>query len=76
MAPGRENGLSKPRASPLHAFCACNYIRLPLTRQHKKSVFVSRFAPSRHFYYKIDCNALVLSLFVLILHFLDGIIFV
>ena len=44
-APSRENGLSKPQARLLHAVCACNYIRLPLTRQHKPSVFVSRFAP-------------------------------
>ena len=36
-------------ASLLHAFCACNYIRLPLSRQHKTSVFVSRFTPSRRF---------------------------
>ena len=48
-APSRDNGLSKPQASLLHAFCACNYIRLPLTRQHKTSVFVSRFTPSRRF---------------------------
>ena len=33
----------------LHAVCACNYIHLPLTRQHKLSVFVSRFTPSRRF---------------------------
>ena len=44
-APSRDNGLSKTHASMLHAFCACNYIRLPLTRQHKTSVFVSRFTP-------------------------------
>jgi len=43
QAPSRDNGLSKPQASLLHAFCARNYIRLPLTRQHKTSVFVSRF---------------------------------
>ncbi len=49
MAPGRKNGLSKPQTSLLHAVCACNYIKLPLTRQHKQSVFVSRFTPSRHF---------------------------
>ena len=46
----RENVLSKPHASMLHAFCTCNYIRLPLTRQHKTSVFVRRFAPSRRFF--------------------------
>ena len=49
-APSRENGLSKPQASLLHAFCACNFIRLPLTRQHKTSVFVSRFTLSRRFF--------------------------
>ena len=27
MASSRENVLSKPHASMLHAFCACNYIR-------------------------------------------------
>ena len=54
IAPSRENGLSKPQASLLHAFCACNYIDLPLARQHKTSVFVSRFAPSRYFYYKTN----------------------
>jgi hypothetical protein len=48
----RENGLSKSHASMLHAVCACNYIRLPLTRQHKLSVFVSRSTSSRHFF----CN--------------------
>ena len=58
MAPSRENGLSKPHASMLHAFCACNYIRLPLTRQHKTSVFVSRFSPSRHFYNNLDIQPL------------------
>jgi len=57
MAFCRENGLSETHASMLHAFCACNYIRLPLTRQHKTSVSVSRFAPLRHFQYKINCNA-------------------
>ena len=36
-------------ANLLHACCACNYIHLPLTRQHKTSVFVSRFTPSRLF---------------------------
>ncbi|MDY6398678.1 MAG: hypothetical protein SPL22_13240, partial [Treponema sp.] len=40
---------SKPQASLLHVVCACNYIRLPLTRQHKPSVFVSRFTSSRRF---------------------------
>ena len=49
MAYSRENVLSKPHASMLHAFCACNYIRLPLSRQHKTSVFASRFTPLRHF---------------------------
>ena len=60
MASSRENGLSEAQASLLHAFCACNYIRLPLPRQHKTSVSVSRFTPSRHFQYKIDYNAFVL----------------
>ena len=49
MASSRENVLSKSHASMLHAFCACNYIRLPLSRQHKTSVFASRFTPLRHF---------------------------
>ena len=62
MAPSRENGLSKSHASMLHAFCACNSIRQPLTRQHKTSVFVSRFAPSRHFQYKIVYNAFALKI--------------
>ena len=57
MASSRENGLSESHASMLHAFCACNYIRLPLTRQHKTRVSVSRFIPSRHFQYKVDYNA-------------------
>ena len=57
MAPTRENGLSEPHASMLHAFCACNYIHLPLARQPKTSVSVSRFAPLRHFQYKLDYNA-------------------
>ena len=57
MASSRENGLSETHASMLHAFCACNYIRLPLTRQHKTSVSVSRFAPLRHFRYEINYNA-------------------
>ena len=61
IAPSRENGLSKPQASLLHAFCACNYIHLPLARQHKTSVFVSRFAPSRYFYSKNKYNAFALS---------------
>ena len=62
IAPSRENGLSKPQASLLHAFCACNYIHLPLARQHKTSVFVSRFAPSRYFYSKNKYNAFDLFL--------------
>ena len=49
MAPSRKNGLSGAQARLLHAFCACNYIHLPLTRQHKTNVPVSRFTPSRHF---------------------------
>ena len=57
MAPSRENGLSKPHARMLQAICACNFIHLPLARQHKMTVFVSRFAPSRHFQYKLDYNA-------------------
>ncbi len=57
MAPSRENSLSEPHASMLHAFCTCNYIYLPLSRQHKTSVSVSRFAPLRHFQYKLDYNA-------------------
>ena len=57
MAPSRENSLSEPHASMLHAFCACNYIHLPLARQPKTSVSVSRFAPLRHFQYKLDYNA-------------------
>ena len=61
IAPSRENGLSKPQASLLHAFCTCNYIHLPLARQHKTSVFVSRFAPSRYFYYKNKYNAFALG---------------
>ena len=63
MASSRENGLSKPHASMLHAFCACNYIRLPLSRQHKTSVFASRFTPLRHFQYKIGYNAFALDCF-------------
>ena len=61
MASSRENVLSKPHAGMLHAFCACNYIRLPLSRQHKTSVFASRFTPLRHFQYKIGYNAFALS---------------
>ena len=61
MASGRENGLSETHASMLHAFCACNYIRLPLPRQHKTSVSVTRFTPSRHFQYKIGYNAFALT---------------
>ena len=61
MAPSHENGLSGPQARLLHAFCACNYIHLPLSRQRKKSVPVSRFIPSRHFQYKTDYNAFVLT---------------
>ena len=57
MASSRENGLSESHASMLHAFCACNYIRLPPTRQHKTSVSVSRFSPLRHFQYKTGYNA-------------------
>ena len=49
MAPSHENGLPGPQARLLHAVCACNYIRLPLTRQHKPSVPEIRFVPSRHF---------------------------
>ena len=60
MASSRENVLSKPHASMLHAFCACNYIRLPLSRQHKTSVFASRFTPLHHFQYKIGYNAFAL----------------
>ena len=52
-ASSRENGLSKSQARLLHAVCACNYIRLSLTRQHKLSVFVSRFSPSRLFLHKL-----------------------
>ena len=43
MATGRENGLSKTQTSLLDAVCVCNYLRLPLARQHKQSLFVSRF---------------------------------
>ena len=50
MATSRENGLSKAQARLLYAVCACNYLRLPLARQHKPSIFVIRFAPSRHFF--------------------------
>ena len=49
MASGRDNGLSKSQASLLHAVCACNYLHPPQKRRHKRSVFVSRFTPSRHF---------------------------
>ena len=63
MASSRENGLSETHASMLHAFCACNYIRMPLTRQHKTSVSVSRFATLRHFQYKINYNAEALFIF-------------
>ena len=56
MAPSRENSLSEAHASMLHAFCACNYIHLPLARQHKTSVSVSCFALLRHFQYKLDYN--------------------
>ena len=48
-ASSRGIGLAKPQACLLHAVCACNYIHLPLTRQHKLSAFVSRFTPSRRF---------------------------
>ena len=48
-ASSRGNGLAKPQARLLHAVCACNYIHLPLTRQHKLSAFVSRFTPSLRF---------------------------
>ena len=67
MASSRENGLSETHASMLHAFCACNYIHLPLARQHKTSVSVSRFAPLRHFQYKIVCNAFVLTVVLYII---------
>ena len=60
MTPSHENGLSEAHAGMLHALCACNYIRMPLTRQHKASVSVSRFIPSRHFQYKIDYNVFAL----------------
>ena len=66
MASSRENVLSKSHASMLHAFCACNYIRLPLSRQHKTSVFASRFTPLRHFQYKIGYNAFALQHFNLV----------
>ena len=55
MASSRENGLAKSQARLLYAVCACNYIHLPLARQHKPSIFVSRFAPFRHFF---TCNRL------------------
>ena len=61
MAPGRENGLAKAQTRLLHVVCARNYICLPLTRQHKRSVFVSRFAPSRHFF--LQCNYLPINEF-------------
>ena len=51
MATSHENGLAKSQTRLLYAVCACNYLRLPLARQHKPSIFVSRFAPSRHFFY-------------------------
>ena len=60
MASSRKNVLSKPHAGMLHGFCACNYIRLPLSRQHKTSVFASRFTPLRHFQYKTGYNAFAL----------------
>ena len=50
LAPSHENDFSKPRTRPLGADCACNYVRLPLSRQHNQSLFESRFAPSRHFF--------------------------
>ena len=67
MAKRKKNVLSKPHAGMLHAFCACNYIREPLSRQHKASVFASRFTPSRHFQYKIGYNGFALSLFLLLI---------
>ncbi len=51
MATGRENGLSKTQASLLDAVRACNYLHLPLTRQHKRSLFVSRFRSLSPFFY-------------------------
>ena len=61
MASSRENGLAKPQTRLLYAVCACNYLLLPLARQHKPSIFVSRFAPSRHFFtIKSIRNAFVL----------------
>ena len=60
-ASSRGNGLSKPQASLLHVVCACNYIRLPLTRQHKPSVFVSRFTPSRRFFNYPTSSKLAIS---------------
>ena len=58
MASSHENGLAKAQARLLYAVCACNYIRLPLARQHKPSIFVSRFVPSRHFFtHAIDYQA-------------------
>ena len=64
MASSHENGLSKSQARLLYAVCACNYVRLPLARQHKPSIFVSRFVPSRHFFTLISpWNAFVLFLF-------------
>ena len=64
MASSHENGLSKAQARLLYAVCACNYRRLPLARQHKPSIFVSRFAPSRHFFTLITpWNSFVLFLF-------------
>ena len=68
MASSRENGLSETHASMLHAFCACNYIRLPPTRQHKTSVSVSRFAPLRHFQYKTGYNAFALHVLKILVH--------
>ena len=52
-----RNGLSKAQACLLYAVCACNYIHLPLARQHKPSIFVSRFAPSRHFLHAVSYRA-------------------
>ena len=62
--PDRNNASSKPQARLLQTVCACNYLHLPLTRQHKLIVFVSRFTTSRLFFAHLEIRPPTFALLI------------
>ncbi len=72
QTPSRAKCLSKPQARLLHAVYACNYLRMPLARQHKQSVFESIFTPSRRTNAPVySAYSVMLNSFQHILHILS-----